>query len=309
MDAGAIIVGKAKLQAMIMREEPLECVEFTAPFNPCGDGCHGSQVPSGSSHGSAAAIGSDDWLDFFIGSDTNGTGRKPAHYNGCFSIRPSTGIMNTKGVIGQFACMPPRLGERRINANFSRRIVILYPSDYLPTVNPAQTALIDKYVKSLEAALQVSRTHISLADLWKEQCPDGPENATLQNILSSYTGGYPYNRDAYYDFEGFRNNYTKKYGKPPFTHRAMQWQWNVAKTISATERDFYWRRSELYRHWLLEKDFEADNKECITIMIFPIEVGKPSYRDVELPPYYILSGYASLHMSPMMRAPELTAIG
>ncbi len=28
-----------------------------------------------------------------------------------------------------------------------------------------------------------------------------------------------------------------------------------------------------------------------------------------LSPYYILSGYASLHMSPMMRAPELTAIG
>ncbi len=42
VDAGAIIVGKAKLQAMIMREEPLECVEFTAPFNPRGDGY---QVP------------------------------------------------------------------------------------------------------------------------------------------------------------------------------------------------------------------------------------------------------------------------
>ncbi|KAG8412306.1 hypothetical protein J3459_014641 [Metarhizium acridum] len=38
IDAGAIIVGKVKLQAMIMREEPLECVEFAAPFNPRGDG-------------------------------------------------------------------------------------------------------------------------------------------------------------------------------------------------------------------------------------------------------------------------------
>lgn len=33
----------------------------------------------------------------------NGSGRKPASYNGCFSVRPSTGIMNTDGVIGQFA--------------------------------------------------------------------------------------------------------------------------------------------------------------------------------------------------------------
>lgn len=50
-------------------------------------------------------------------------------------------------------------------------------------MNPAQTALIDKYVESLEAALQVTRTHISLADLWKEQCPDGPENADIAEYL------------------------------------------------------------------------------------------------------------------------------
>lgn len=67
IDAGAIIVGKVKLQAMIMREEPLECVEFTAPFNPRADGY---QVPSGSSHASAAGIASYDWLDFSIGSDS-----------------------------------------------------------------------------------------------------------------------------------------------------------------------------------------------------------------------------------------------
>ncbi|KAL8741430.1 MAG: hypothetical protein Q9190_005963 [Brigantiaea leucoxantha] len=66
-NAGAIIVCKVKLQAMIMREEPLECVEFIAPFNPRADGY---QVPSGSSHASAAGISSYDWLDFSIGSDS-----------------------------------------------------------------------------------------------------------------------------------------------------------------------------------------------------------------------------------------------
>jgi Asp-tRNA(Asn)/Glu-tRNA(Gln) amidotransferase A subunit family amidase len=68
VDAGAIIVGKAKLQAVIMREGPLEFVEFTAAFNPGRDGY---LVPSGSSHGSAAGIGSYDWLDFSIGSDSS----------------------------------------------------------------------------------------------------------------------------------------------------------------------------------------------------------------------------------------------
>jgi hypothetical protein len=49
------------------------------------------------------------------------------------------------------------------------------------------------------------------------------------------------------------------------------------------ERDMYWRRSEIYRHWLLDKVFKADYKDSITIIIFPIEVGKPNYRDAELP--------------------------
>lgn len=99
IDAGAIIVGKLKLQAMIMREEPIEAVEFTSPFNPRGDGY---QVPSGSSNGSVVVIGAYDWLDFTLGSDTNGSVRKPAHYNGCFALRPTMDIMNTDGVIGQF---------------------------------------------------------------------------------------------------------------------------------------------------------------------------------------------------------------
>lgn len=114
-EAGAIIVGKVKLQAMIMREEPLECVEFTAPFNPRGDGY---QVPSGSSHASAAGISSYEWLDLSLGSDSessrifdqaftdtvgaNGSCRKPASYNGCFTIRPSTGILDAKGVVAFF---------------------------------------------------------------------------------------------------------------------------------------------------------------------------------------------------------------
>jgi len=179
--------------------------------------------------------------------------------------------------------------------------------DYLPTPNAAQTRLIDKFVEGLESALQVTRTEISLSELWKGDCPDGPEHADIAEYLR-LAGSYPYYRDGYYDLADFRNQYAEKHGKPPFIHRAMHWQWDVAKTISVEERDImYWRRSEIYRHWLLDKVFKADPKDSVTIMIFPIEVGKPNYRDSELPPYGILSGYASLNMSPMMRAPELTA--
>ena len=38
----------------------------------------------------------------------NGSGRKPASYNGCSAIRPSTGIVNTDGVVGQFPWVIPK---------------------------------------------------------------------------------------------------------------------------------------------------------------------------------------------------------
>lgn len=66
-DLGAYIVGKTRLNAMLVREETMECVEFLAPFNPRGDGY---QTSSGSSSGSCAALGAYSWVDFAIGSDS-----------------------------------------------------------------------------------------------------------------------------------------------------------------------------------------------------------------------------------------------
>lgn len=65
-EKGAEIVGTAKLSSMISWEEPSECTDYLAPFNPRGDGC---QSPAGSSSGSAAAIASYEWLDYAIGTD------------------------------------------------------------------------------------------------------------------------------------------------------------------------------------------------------------------------------------------------
>lgn len=72
LDAGAILIGSTKCSSMISREDPVEAVDFQAPFNPRGDGY---QSPVGSSSGSAAAIAAYDWLDFAIGTDS----RTPWH--------------------------------------------------------------------------------------------------------------------------------------------------------------------------------------------------------------------------------------
>ncbi|KAF1975926.1 hypothetical protein BU23DRAFT_456849, partial [Bimuria novae-zelandiae CBS 107.79] len=66
LNIGAILLGKTKLNAMIVREETMECVDESAPWNPQGDGY---QSCSGSSSGSAAAVGAYTWVDFAVGSD------------------------------------------------------------------------------------------------------------------------------------------------------------------------------------------------------------------------------------------------
>ncbi|KAI1150033.1 amidase [Nemania diffusa] len=297
IDAGAIIVGKLKLQAMIMREEPVEAVEFMSPFNPR---CDGYQVPSGSSNGSAAAIGAYDWLDFTLGSDTNGSVRKPAHYNGCFAIRPTMDIMNTDGVIGQFPLFDmPGFYTRdvsklpdimsvwyrdspKLRSPSKATIKVLYPLDYLPTTNEAQTDIINAFIAGLESAPEVKRIDISLAQCWKKDMPDGPTHTDIKEYLMT-AGAYPFFRDAYYALEPFRQEYKEKYGKPPFIHRGLLWQWDLAKTISKEERDECWRRVQVYRQWLLDSIFDADSKESISIMVFPIEEAKPNYRDAPNP--------------------------
>ena len=66
-EEGAVIVGKTKLAAFAATEEPIECVDFQAPWNPRADRY---QSPAGSSSGSGAAIASYEWLDIAIGSDS-----------------------------------------------------------------------------------------------------------------------------------------------------------------------------------------------------------------------------------------------
>ena len=65
--AGANIIGTTKLASFAATEEPIECVDFQAPWNPRADGY---QSPAGSSSGSGVAMASYSWLDIAIGSDS-----------------------------------------------------------------------------------------------------------------------------------------------------------------------------------------------------------------------------------------------
>ena len=67
MDAGAIIVGKAKMTSCAAWEGPTESNDYPAPWHPRVDGFLST---GGSSNGSGAAFAAYDWLDIAIGSDS-----------------------------------------------------------------------------------------------------------------------------------------------------------------------------------------------------------------------------------------------
>ena len=64
---GALIAGKTKMTSFANWEEPLEHIDFQAPWNPRADQY---QSPGGSSSGSAAAIATYKWLDIALGTDS-----------------------------------------------------------------------------------------------------------------------------------------------------------------------------------------------------------------------------------------------
>ena len=79
---------------------------------------------------------------------------------------------------------PPRtLDLTKPNVTFQVTLKILYPLDYLPTSNEAQTSAIHKFINGLEKASGIKRTKISLADQWAKDLPDGDDNADLAKYL------------------------------------------------------------------------------------------------------------------------------
>lgn len=66
-EMGVVVIGTTKLASFAATEEPVECVDYQAPWNPRADGY---QSPAGSSSGSGAAIAAYEWLDIAIGSDS-----------------------------------------------------------------------------------------------------------------------------------------------------------------------------------------------------------------------------------------------
>jgi amidase len=135
LDAGATIIGKTVCDEYFYRVSGANA-HYGTPVNARAPG----RLPGGSSAGSAAACGAG-LCDFALGSDTGGSVRVPASFNGVYGLRPTHERIEHSGVVdmapsfdvpGWFAATPGvfrkvgavLLDSRRVAAKIDRVVVL-----------------------------------------------------------------------------------------------------------------------------------------------------------------------------------------
>lgn len=93
LDAGAVPLGKTNLDqfatGLVGVRSP-----YGVPVNPFD----AAYLPGGSSSGSAVAVAAG-LCNFALGTDTAGSGRVPASFNNLVGLKPTKGLLSTRGVV------------------------------------------------------------------------------------------------------------------------------------------------------------------------------------------------------------------
>jgi allophanate hydrolase len=91
--AGAVVIGKTNLDqfatGLVGTRSP-----YGVPRNPFDP----AMVPGGSSSGSAVAV-AVGLVSFSLGTDTAGSGRVPAAFNNLVGLKPTRGLLSTRGIV------------------------------------------------------------------------------------------------------------------------------------------------------------------------------------------------------------------
>ncbi|HEY0279786.1 MAG TPA: allophanate hydrolase [Solirubrobacterales bacterium] len=93
LDAGAVLLGKTNLDQFATG-----LVGTRSPYGPVRDARRPEYVSGGSSSGSAVAVALGI-ADIALGTDTAGSGRVPAAFQGVVGVKPTRGLVPTIGVV------------------------------------------------------------------------------------------------------------------------------------------------------------------------------------------------------------------
>lgn len=93
LDAGAMLIGKTN-----MDQFATGLVGTRSPYGAVPNAFNTAFIAGGSSSGSAVAVASG-LVSFALGTDTAGSGRVPAAFNNIIGLKPTRGLLSTRGVV------------------------------------------------------------------------------------------------------------------------------------------------------------------------------------------------------------------
>ena len=93
LDAGASLLGKTNLDQFACGLNGTR-----SPYGAVLNAFNGAYVSGGSSSGSAFVVATGQ-VDFALGTDTAGSGRVPAGLNNIVGLKPSKGLISTRGIV------------------------------------------------------------------------------------------------------------------------------------------------------------------------------------------------------------------
>lgn len=93
LDAGALLIGKTNLDQFATG-----LVGVRSPYGAPRNVFNADYISGGSSSGSAVAVAAG-LASFALGTDTAGSGRVPAGFNNIVGLKPTPGIVSTRGVV------------------------------------------------------------------------------------------------------------------------------------------------------------------------------------------------------------------
>ncbi|UKZ96364.1 uncharacterized protein TrAFT101_011160 [Trichoderma asperellum] len=208
-------------------------------------------TPGGSSSGSASAIVAYDCLDITIGTDTWGSVTRPAHWCGCFGLRPSIGAISAEGIEPYVqswdvpGILARDLGKCR---NFAAEWLtfdqfektpkqfssIIWPTDFWKVIDPDQASKARLFAQSAAAKLNVKLVDMSFEECWNASPPT--EDATsLPTFINPATEVLAY--DVYHNSENFRLRHRDLFGRAPYKTLQNERIWSAGKKITREKRD------------------------------------------------------------------------
>ncbi|KHN94833.1 Amidase [Metarhizium album ARSEF 1941] len=337
IDKGAVIVGVQKTSQFANGETPTaDWVDYHSPFNPRGDGY---QDPATSSAGAGSSMASYEWLDLAVGSDTGGSIRGPAIFQGVFGNRPSHGLVSLDEVMP----LSPRLDTAGFLARdpflWNAANAALYGDNYtdfagerpkypaqlrlldVPADNSSRSLVIQGFVSELAEYLGTTPTVLDLDKEWETTGPPSAGGEGLSQLLNTTYAAMIAKDQTRLVREPFYRDYAAAHdGRLPFVNPVplARWGWGDSQPDSILPDAV--RNKTLFMDWFNDKILprSPEARTCSSGLLLVGGavrfVSRNAYINPPVPPFGFSNGHISIFAEtpdsvfPLGQVPEFSSI-